>query len=200
VTRRSSGHCLVAVAIGLAIGMITVGAGQVEATTRTRSPGKSNATPFLSVRSSRPQRPDRVLGASAHTANAPRLRIVRPADADLRYPTAGSHLRRWYGDLYRSIGVTFDHGAVSLGPDTVAEMPPPEPQWFEQPLGSVHLDQFALDLHHRAPRPVQTWLAGPLRTRGLADSGPGGYMAGDSSADWFDIVVHRQHVTAAEPA
>jgi hypothetical protein len=58
VTRRSSGHCLVAVAIGLAIGMITVAAGQVEveATTRTRSPGGSNATPFLSVRSSRPQR------------------------------------------------------------------------------------------------------------------------------------------------
>jgi hypothetical protein len=32
VTRRSSGHRLVAVAIGLAIGMITVAAGQVEAT------------------------------------------------------------------------------------------------------------------------------------------------------------------------
>jgi erythromycin esterase len=147
-------------------------------------------------------RGDRIVywGASAHTANAPRLQIVRPADADLRYPTAGSHLRRWYGDLYRSIGVTFDHGAVSLGRDAVTQMPPPEPQWFEQPLGSVHVDQFALDLHHRAPRPVQTWLAGPLRTRGLADSGPGGYMAGDSLAAWFDIVIHRQHVTPAEPA
>jgi erythromycin esterase-like protein len=146
-------------------------------------------------------RGDRIVywGASAHTANAPQLRIVQPAEADLRYPTAGSHLRRWYGDLYLSIGVTFDHGAVSLGPDAIAELPPPEPGWFEQPLGPVRLDQFALDLRHRAPRPVREWLAAPLRTRGLADSGPGGYMAGGSLADWFDIVVHRQQVTPAAP-
>jgi hypothetical protein len=51
VTRRSSGHRLVAVAIGLAIGMITVAAGQVEATTRTRSPGgvERNAVPLGAV-------------------------------------------------------------------------------------------------------------------------------------------------------
>lgn len=145
---------------------------------------------------------DRIVywGASAHTANAPRLRIVQPAGSDLRYPTAGSHLSRWYGDRYLSIGVTFDHGTVSLGPEMVAEMPPPAPGWFEQPLGAVRLEQFALDLRHRAPRPVRAWLAAPIETRGLADSGPGGYTTGGSLAEWFDILVHRQHVTPAEPA
>jgi erythromycin esterase-like protein len=139
-------------------------------------------------------------GASAHTANAPRLRIVVPPDPDWRYATAGSYLRRWYGPRYVSIGFTFDHGTVSLGPGSTVTLPPPAPGWFERPFGRVGLDQFALDLHTPAPAPVRRWLERPVRTRGLPDGGPGSFMAGGSLAQWFDVIVHRQELTPAQPA
>jgi erythromycin esterase-like protein len=134
-------------------------------------------------------------GASAHTANAPRLRIVVPPGPDWRYATAGSYLRRWYGPRYRSIGFTFDHGTVSLGPGETVTLPPPAPGWFERPFGRVGLDQFAVDLHTPAPAPVRRWLEAPIKTRGLPDRGPDSYMAGGSLAQWFDVVVHRQELT-----
>ena len=144
---------------------------------------------------------DRIVywAASAHTADVSDLRIVQP-DGDMRFPTAGSHLRGWYGTDYVSIGVTFDHGVVSPGPDATADMPPPATGWFERPLGDVPLDQFLLDLRGRAPRPVRAWLERPLVTRGLADSGPDGSITGGTLAEAFDVVIHRQRVTPAKPA
>ena len=136
--------------------------------------------------------------ASPHTANAPELRIVQSEGQELRFPSAGSHLRAWYGEAYLSIGFTFDHGTVSLGPGATAAMPPPDPAWFEHPLGRVRFAQFALDLRERASRPVQRWLHGPITTRGLADS-PDGFMTGGSLAQWFDVIVHRQEVSPAVP-
>ena len=138
-------------------------------------------------------------GASAHTANAPRLRIVVPPGPDWRYATAGSYLRRWFGPRYVSIGFTFDHGTVSLGPGETVTLPPPAPGWFERPFGRVGLDQFALDLHSSAPAPVRDWLEAPIRTRGLPDAGPGSSMTGGSLAQWFDVIVHRQELTPAQP-
>jgi erythromycin esterase-like protein len=138
-------------------------------------------------------------GASAHTANAPRLRIVVPPGPDWRYATAGSYLRRWFGPRYRSIGFTFDHGSVSLGPGETVTLPPPAPGWFERPFGRVGLDQFTLDLHTSAPAPVRNWLEAPIRTRGLPDGGPGSSMAGGSLAQWFDVIVHRQELSPAQP-
>jgi erythromycin esterase len=139
-------------------------------------------------------------GASAHTANAPELRIVGPPDRAMRFPSAGSYLRRWFGQRYVSIGFTFDHGTVSLGPDGTAVMPEPAEDWFEHPLAKVRRDQFALDLRAPAPPPVRRWLEAPIKTRGLADGGPDGYMAGGSLAQWFDVVVHRQVVTPVRQA
>jgi erythromycin esterase-like protein len=138
-------------------------------------------------------------GASAHTANAPRLRIVVPPGPDWRYATAGSYLRRWYGPRYRSIGFTFDHGTVSLGPGATVTLPPPAPGWFERPFGRVALDQFAVDLHTPAPAPVRRWLEAPIKTRGLPDGGPDSSMAGGSLAQWFDVIVHRQELTPTQP-
>jgi erythromycin esterase-like protein len=135
--------------------------------------------------------------ASPHTANAPRLRIAVPPDPDMRFASTGSYLRRWFGPRYRSIGFTFDHGAVSVGPGKAAAMPRPAPDWFERPLGGVGYDQFVLDL--RAPSPVRSWLEGPVRTRGLADRGPGSFMDGGTLAQWFDVIVHRRQVTPARP-
>ncbi len=133
--------------------------------------------------------------ASPHTAAAPRLRIVIPPDPDMRFPSAGSHLRRWYGDRYVSIGFTFDHGTVNLGDGMTVALPPARSTWFEAPLGAVASDQFAIDLRTVAPRPVRRWLHGPIETRGLPDGGPESSMRGGSLAQWFDVIVHRQTVT-----
>jgi erythromycin esterase len=131
--------------------------------------------------------------ASPHTANAPDLRLA----PEVRFPSAGSHLRRWYGRRYRSIGFTFDHGELLLGPGQTEVAPPPEPEWFEHPLGAVELDQFALDLGRPAPDAVRRWLTGPITTRGLPGSGPGAQMSGGTLAQWFDVLVHRQVVGPA---
>ena len=42
--------------------------------------------------------------ASPHTANAPDLTVASPPSPDVRWDSAGSHLRRWYGRRYLSIG------------------------------------------------------------------------------------------------
>jgi erythromycin esterase len=137
--------------------------------------------------------------ASPHAANAPRLRIAVPPDPDMSFPSAGSYLRRWYGQRYLSIGFTFDRGTVSLGPGATATMPQPAEDWFERPFGEVGLDQFALDLRMPAPPPVRSWLEAPVTTRGLSDRGPDSYMTGGSLAEWFDVIVHRQEVTPVLP-
>ncbi|MGW4844341.1 erythromycin esterase family protein [Nocardia brasiliensis] len=136
--------------------------------------------------------------ASAHTANAPELRIAVPPEPDWRFAATGSYLRRWFGRQYVSIGFTFDHGDVSLGPDETAHLPRPAADWFEQPLGEVPLDQFVLDLRRTAaPTPVRRWLEGPIKTRGLAHAGAGSFIDGGSPIEWFDLIVHRQEITPA---
>jgi erythromycin esterase len=138
--------------------------------------------------------------ASAHTAVAPELRLTQAGGPDLRYPSVGSYLHRWYGDGYRSIGFTFDHGTVSVGGAETATLERPEAQWFEHPLGEVGHDPFLLDLRERAPRPVRRWLDRPVTTRGLPDAGPGAVIGGGSLGQWFDVGAHRQTVSAASPA
>ena len=133
--------------------------------------------------------------ASAHTANAPELHIVQPPGPDLRFPSAGSYLRRWYGHGYLSIGFTLDHG--SIGPGEPIALPPPSASWFEHPLGNVAHAQFSLDLRAPAPRPVRSWLHAPTTTRGLPDAGPDSFIDGGTLREWFDVLIHRQEVTPA---
>ncbi|OLT31363.1 hypothetical protein BJF79_37470 [Actinomadura sp. CNU-125] len=137
--------------------------------------------------------------ASPHTANAPKLRITRPPQQDMRFASAGSYLRRWYGGRYRSIGFTFDHGTVSTGGGT-AVLPPPARDWFERPFGKVRTAQFTIDLREPAPPPVRRRLDAPIETRGLTHIGSGSFMSGGTLRQWFDVVVHRQVVTPGRPA
>ena len=137
--------------------------------------------------------------ASAHTANAPRLRIAVPPGPFWRYPTAGSYLRRWYDQRYLSIGFTADHGTVSNGPEGTITLPPPAPDWFEHPFGQAGLRQFAVDLRRPAPSAVRRWLHSPVRTRGFPDRGPGSYMAGGTLVQWFDVIIHSQELSPAPP-
>jgi erythromycin esterase-like protein len=137
--------------------------------------------------------------AIPHTANAADMHITNTDEggADLRFPSAGSYLRRWYGAGYRSVAFTFDHGEVSTGYGATAPMPPAADGWFEQPFGAVGLRQFAVDLRQPAPPPVRRWLAAPIVTRGLPNFGSGSVMIGGTAAQWFDLVIHRQDVTPA---
>lgn len=136
--------------------------------------------------------------ASPHTANAPRLRIVMPGGDDMQFPSAGSYLRRWYGHRYLSIGYTFDHGTVSLGPEETIVMTPSDEEWFEQPFGTVSFEQFAIDLRQPSPPPVQRWLHAPLTTRGLPQAGPEAFIDGGTLSRWFDVIVHRQRVSPTQ--
>jgi erythromycin esterase len=133
--------------------------------------------------------------ATPHTANAADMRIVTPPDGQLRFRSAGSYLRCWYGNAYTSVAFTFNQGEVSLGDGRTAVMPPALPSWFEQPLARVHFEQFVVDLPRHGPPAVRRWLEAPIRTRALAGGGSGSYISGSSAAEWFDVVVHRQVVT-----
>ena len=107
--------------------------------------------------------------AGPHTVNAPDLRITGPPEPELRFPSAGSFLRGWYGPRYRSIGFTYDHGELSLGPGQTVPMGPPAADCFEHPFGATGPDRFVLDL--RAPgNAAGAGLADrPTRSRGLPD-------------------------------
>jgi len=131
--------------------------------------------------------------ALPHTANAPDMRHT----PDMRFPSVGSYLRRWYGQLYLSIGFTFDHGTISFGSGQTLTQPPPAPDWFEQPLASVRVDQFAVDLRQPAPPPVWRWLHALIKTRGQPSVGLDSITTGGSVAQWFDLIIHRQRVTPA---
>lgn len=132
--------------------------------------------------------------ASAHTADVPDLRVSTP-DGTIGWPTAGSHLRTWYADRYRSLGFTVDHGTMG-GP---VDLPPPLPSWFEAPLADVRRAQFLLDLRRPAPPEVRAWLHGPMVTRGIPELGHESEMTGGTPAGWFDAIVHRQVVTPTTP-
>jgi hypothetical protein len=78
---------------------------------------------------------------------------------------------------------------AQAGSTRPSQMPDPRARWTV--LRPVH------------PGPSTTragagtrWLNRPVTTRGLPNGGSDAYMAGGTLAQWFDIIVHRQQVTA----
>ncbi len=143
--------------------------------------------------------------AAAHTADAPGLQVV-PGGQSVRFDSAGSHLRRWYGDAYRSVGVTFDHGTLNDGPGcgtAPATVPRPAADFVNRALGDAGLDEYAVDLRSPAPKAVLDWLRAPAKLRGYRAYTPEqpqkSYMTGGSLAQWFDVIVHRREITPCTP-
>jgi erythromycin esterase len=136
--------------------------------------------------------------ASAHSADVPDLTIAAPGQS-VTFASVGSFLRSWYGERYRSLGFTFDHGAIDTTPGNPIELPAPPLEWFEAPLGNVVTEQFLYDLRKPAPRAVREWLNRPMLTRGIPEAGLASTMSGSTPARWFDVVIHRQRVTPATP-
>jgi hypothetical protein len=136
--------------------------------------------------------------------------LSEPPAPLVQWDSVGSHLRRWYGEDYRSIGFTFDHGTVNVlsnqppyEPQPVA-VPRPEPDWGDRPLGDANLDQSVLDLRADAPPAVRAWRQAATKVRAVGSFDPqrpdAYYMTGGSLAQWFDVIVHRQTVTPWRPS
>jgi erythromycin esterase len=134
--------------------------------------------------------------ATAHTANAPHLRVTVPPGPDVSFKPVGAYLRHRYGARYRSVAYTLDHG-TALGP---IALPPAPTDWFEHQLTITGRDNFLLDLRtNPQPAAVRAWLRETARTRGLAEAGTTSYLTGDAPSTWFDVVVHTNEVTPTHP-
>ncbi len=147
--------------------------------------------------------------STAHTANAPGLRLTL-GGPPLVFDNAGSYLRRWYGERYRSITVLFDQGTLGTGSGcgvSPAPVPRPDPGFANRVFGDAFAGngpaQYVVDLRGEAPEAVSAWLRAPAKVRGYAGYNPAfaqkSYMEGGSLAQWFDVVVHRQVVTPCKP-
>ncbi|MFI1866117.1 erythromycin esterase family protein [Streptomyces jumonjinensis] len=109
------------------------------------------------------------------------------------------------GVRYLSIGLTFGAGELATYTGAPAHrVPSPVPPLVESVLDDESAGDYLLNLRTDAPRQVADWLAQPTRSRLI---GPrhdprrdtDHHMAGGSLAEWFDVLVHRRHVTPARP-
>ncbi|WP_069163040.1 erythromycin esterase family protein [Nocardia altamirensis] len=107
----------------------------------------------------------------------------------------GSYLRDAFGTGYASVAIGFHHG--DLG---VAVAPAPRPELIDALLGEIDLPVYYVDLHADAPEAVRAWLDAPAKARiisGMYDPAEdaGAYLAFDSLAGAFDVLVHIREVT-----
>ncbi|MCL7497264.1 erythromycin esterase family protein [Streptomyces sp. MCA2] len=107
-------------------------------------------------------------------------------------PSEGSLLRKWYGAQYVSVAIGFHHG--DLG---VAVVPEPAGDLIDARLGETDLAAHWLDLRRDEVR--RRW-DGPAKARvisGVYDPSRDAdeYLAVDSLADAFDVLIHIRRVT-----
>lgn len=99
--------------------------------------------------------------------------------------------------------LTFHDGDLATfhGEDRV-HVPGASPRLFESVLGAAGLDCYLLDLSTDQPVAVTDWLSRTAEFRMIGrdyDTDDGHYMTGGSAEEWFDLIVHCQHVTPARP-
>ncbi|MFF7252713.1 erythromycin esterase family protein [Streptomyces microflavus] len=141
--------------------------------------------------------------SSSHSAKAPGRAIGSPPDPADGSRNAGSHLQDRLGDRYLSIGLTFGRGELATYTGaTPHRVPRPAPPLVESVLEDDTVGDYLLNLRADAPRPVADWLGRTARSRAIGphhdpDDDTAHHMTGGSLAEWFDILVHRRHVTPA---
>lgn len=126
----------------------------------------------------------------AHTSAAETVLGMAPERG--RQPTVGSLLRGQYGARYVSVAIGFHHG--DLGSVTVPE---PAGDLIDARLGEVDLPAHWRDLRLDD---VRSQWDGPAKARvisGIYDPSRDttGYLAVDSLADAFDVLVHIRQVS-----
>ncbi|MFE3722765.1 erythromycin esterase family protein [Streptomyces cyaneofuscatus] len=143
--------------------------------------------------------------SSSHSAKAPGRAISFPPDPASASPNAGSHLQDGLGDRYLSLGLTFGGGELATYAGTPPHrVPRPAPPLVEAVLEDDVAGDYLLNLRTDAPRPVADWLARTATSRAIGprhdpDHDTAHHMTGGSLAEWFDVLVHRRHVTPARP-
>ncbi|MFJ8844109.1 erythromycin esterase family protein [Streptomyces cyaneofuscatus] len=143
--------------------------------------------------------------SSSHSAKAPGRAISFPPDPASASPNAGSHLQDGLGDRYASLGLTFGGGELATYAGTPPHrVPRPAPPLVEAVLEDDAAGDYLLNLRSDAPRPVADWLARTAMSRAIGprhdpDHDTAHHMTGGSLAEWFDVLVHRRHVTPAHP-
>lgn len=142
--------------------------------------------------------------ASTHTANGATRAVRFPPHPPRVHRNAGSHLRDRFGTAYTSIGLTFHDGDLANGGKPPHRVRAADPELVESILGATGIDTYLLDLHADRPSQVATWLTRPALTRVIGptyDAAIDGAhnMSGGSLGEWFDVMVHRQHVTPTRP-
>ncbi|MFJ7325686.1 erythromycin esterase family protein [Streptomyces cyaneofuscatus] len=143
--------------------------------------------------------------SSSHSAKAPGRAISFPPDPASASPNAGSHLQDGLGDRYLSLGLTFGGGELATYAGTPPHrVPGPVPPLVESVLEDDAAGDYLLHLRTGAPPPVADWLAGTAVSRAIGphhdpDHDTAHHMTGGSLAEWFDVLVHRRHVTPARP-
>ncbi|MGW9305426.1 erythromycin esterase family protein [Streptomyces cyaneofuscatus] len=143
--------------------------------------------------------------SSSHSAKAPGRAISFPPDPASASPNAGSHLQDGLGDRYLSLGLTFGGGELATYAGTPPHrVPGPVPPLVESVLEDDVAGDYLLDLRTGAPPPVTDWLAGTAVSRAIGphhdpDHDTAHHMTGGSLAEWFDVLVHRRHVTPGRP-
>lgn len=148
-------------------------------------------------------------GADGHTVVGDQRALSLPPGLPIVGRSAGSWLRDRLGRAYASIGLTFDHGSVRYGP-TPFEVPPPGND-FTDSLLSEHgrlLSElgrdFLLDLRAEPAPAVRRWLQAPAKLRLIGpdyriEDDAAGFLSGGTLADWFDLLIHQERVTPAQP-
>ena len=140
---------------------------------------------------------------NVHTAVADPLVVHRGDLPPASQVSAGAHLRARHGRAYRSVGVTFHHGAVNAGiPTAPRPVPDPAPDFLEATLGGFGRGRgsYLLDLDVPQPGPVRAWLAPPLRAYAIGPSYDAAHptddaMSGPTPDTWFDVILHTPTAT-----
>ncbi|WP_414945205.1 erythromycin esterase family protein [Amycolatopsis sp. cmx-11-32] len=141
--------------------------------------------------------------SSSHTSNG-LYRGFPPTPSDVSR-NAGSYLRERLGPAYLSIGLTFHDGELATYARTdPLHVPGSAPELIESVLGGTGLDGYLLDLDADRPQSVAEWLSRTAKFRVIGgdydpDADSVHHMTGGSPRDWFDVIVHCQHVTPARP-
>ncbi|MBB5939692.1 erythromycin esterase family protein [Streptomyces zagrosensis] len=143
--------------------------------------------------------------SSSHSAKAHARAISFPPNPAHASRNAGSHLHAQFRDRYLSIGLTFGRGELATYADTPPHrVPRPAPPLVESVLGDEAAGDYLLNLRTAAPQPVTDWLVQTATFRAIGprydpDNDTAHHMTGGSLTEWFDVLVHRRHVTPARP-
>ncbi|MEU6994700.1 erythromycin esterase family protein [Streptomyces sp. NPDC046465] len=138
-------------------------------------------------------------GGMAHTAVGD-PRTVSPSQPPETHRNMGGYLRERLGPDYRSIGLTMARGSIGV------PLPAPSPDFVDAALSAASAGRagYVLNLRTPRPEPVRRLLDSPTRTRLIGpfydpQDDAAHHLSGGSLANWFDAVVHTEHVTPARP-